>query len=113
MYLPQQYDYNDPVPTQNYLAFANAAGCGCDAIASTTFDCLVNADTLALQNASMIVSESGNFGTFAFIPVTDGDFLRERPSEQLVAKKVKGKRLLTGVSYVRPAVVHSLIRPSE
>ena len=50
-----------------------------------------------LQNASARVSESGDFGSFAFLPVTDGDFVQALPSKQLLKKAVNGKRLLLGV----------------
>lgn len=49
-----------------------------------------------LQNASAKVSEAGPFGTFAFLPVTDGTFVQKRPSEQLISKSLKGKRILSG-----------------
>jgi hypothetical protein len=55
-------------------------------------------DTNTLQNASGFVSASGAWGTFAFLPVIDGDFIRELPSKQLLEKKVSGKRVLSGVS---------------
>ena len=66
---------------------------------SSTFDCLVATDSVALQNASGTVSTTrGIFGTFAFLPVLDGDFIRTRPSEQLLLGQVSGNRLLVGVS---------------
>ena len=97
--MAKQYNYNDLVPTQYYQAFAKAAGCtgGPNTTNSTTFDCLVSADTAVLQNASGTVSESGEFGTFAFLPVTDGNFVQAAPSKQLLDKAVSGKRLLIGV----------------
>lgn len=91
-----QYNYDDAVPTQNYEAFAEHAGCT-GGSNSSVFSCLVNADTELLQRASGLVSQSGRFGTFAFLPVTDGKFVQARPSEQLLAKKVQGKRILIGV----------------
>lgn len=57
------------------------------------------ADTEVLQNASGTVSTTrGYFGSFAFSPVVDGDYIRRRPSRQLELGKVAGKRLLVGVS---------------
>ena len=99
MYVAKQFNYNDKVPTQYYQAFAEAAGCtgGSNTTNSTIFDCLVSADTAVLQNASGTVSESGDFGTFAFLPVTDGNFVQAAPSKQLLEKAVSGKRLLIGV----------------
>lgn len=93
-YLPPQFNYNDPVPTHNYQAFANAAGCG--NTASNVFDCLVNADTATLQTASGVVSTSGQYGTWAFQPVTDGDFVQGLPSQQLQSGQVNGRRILSG-----------------
>lgn len=99
MYLAKQYHYNDQVPTQHYEAFAKAAGCiaGSNTTESSVFNCLVSANTAVLQNASATVSQSGEFGTFAFLPVTDGNFVQAAPSQQLLEKAVSGKRLLIGV----------------
>ena len=64
------------------------------------FDCLVASDTVTLQKASGTVSTTrGYFGSFAFLPVVDGDYIQERPSTQLLQGKVAGKSLLVGVSY--------------
>ena len=102
MYLAKQYNYNDQVPTQYYQAFAQAAGCTGDANTTnqTVFDCLVSVDTAVLQNASATVSESGDYGTWAFLPVTDGDFIQAKPSQQLFERAVSGKRLLIGVRFL-------------
>jgi len=55
----------------------------------------VNADTAVLQNASGLVFKSWEF---AFVPVTDGKFVQARPSEQLLAIEMEGKRILIGVT---------------
>ncbi|KAF2268888.1 alpha/beta-hydrolase [Lojkania enalia] len=92
-WVPNQYNYNDAVPAKVYNDFASAAGC------STAHDrlaCLRASDSEVLQNASFKVSEAGPFGTFAFLPVTDGTFVQQRPTQQLLAKAVKGKRILSG-----------------
>lgn len=96
-----QYRYDDQVPTGHYQAFARQAGClvGDNSASPQTFACLMNADTNTLQNASGVVSTSGAWGTFAFLPVIDGHFIRELPSKQLLEKKISGKRVLTGVSH--------------
>lgn len=60
------------------------------------FECLVSADTVDLQNASSIVSPSALYGQWAFIPVTDGTMLQERPISQLVeGGNINGIRILT------------------
>lgn len=50
-----------------------------------------------LQNASAVASSLSVYGQWAFIPVTDGKLIQERPSEQLaVQRKSNGLRILTG-----------------
>lgn len=102
-YTPAIHGYRDPVPKGNYEIFAELAGCGEGSSEakrhSSVFDCLVAADTTVLQNASGTVSESrGYFGSFAWLPVVDGDMIQRRPSSQLLSGDVSGKRLLVGVS---------------
>lgn len=97
-YLPTQWDYNGAEPTQAYDLFVQETGCKTPGDNSTVFACLQSADTLVLQNASAYISAGGKYGQWAFLPVTDGDFLRKRPSEQLLAGEVNGLRMLSGVS---------------
>ena len=98
-YLPMQYPYNGWQPEQAYYSFALAAGCfpgrAYGNTSTTIFDCLVSAPSDVLQNASTNISASGTFGTWAFLPVTDGDFVQQRPSEQLLQGKVNGLRVLS------------------
>lgn len=52
---------------------------------------------MVLQNASFKVSEAGPWGTFAFLPVTDGTFIQDLPSSQLFSgSALNGKRMLSG-----------------
>ena len=104
-FLPQQYGYKDLVPSQSYYAFASAAGCfGPPALPPNNFDnsifaCLVSKDTATLQYASASVSGSGRYATWAFLPVTDGEFIQQLPSLQLLKKQVNGKSILVGVGH--------------
>lgn len=95
-----QYGYKDWVPSQSYYAFATKAGCARSTAygssPQTVFSCLVGKDTYTLQNASQSISASGTYGTWGFLPVTDGNFVQQLPSQQLLQKKVNGKRLLVG-----------------
>ncbi|KAG8161782.1 hypothetical protein KVR01_008769 [Diaporthe batatas] len=100
-FLPFQYGYKDWQPSQAYYAFATAAGCdtknaylrnGSKAI----FDCLVEADSATLMNASADVSQSGSLSTWAFLPVTDGKIIQDVPSKQLAHGNVNGLNMLTG-----------------
>lgn len=99
-YLPMQYGYKDWVPSQAYYAFATHAGCLSNTTygssATTIFQCLVAQDTTILQNASSIVSASGVSGTWGFLPVTDGVFVQNAPSQQFLLKQVNGRNLLVG-----------------
>ncbi|GAB7352186.1 hypothetical protein MBLNU459_g2664t2 [Dothideomycetes sp. NU459] len=99
-YLPMQYGYKDWVPSQSYYAFASHAGCmpntAYGSSPRTIFECLVAQNTTTLQSASFNVSASGVFGTWGFLPVTDGVFIQDLPSKQLLEKRVNGKNLLIG-----------------
>ena len=102
-YLPQQWNYGDFVPSQSYYAFAQAAGCftglpQSNITTSSVFQCLVTKDTVTLQNASAVISASGRHGTWGFLPVTDGKYIQQLPSQQLLKKQVNGLNVLVGVS---------------
>ena len=60
--------------------------------AQDTLDCLRTVDVNLLQNANAVISTSGFLGTFVFVPVVDGTFITERPTELLKAGKVNGVR---------------------
>ncbi|KAI2640842.1 putative carboxylesterase [Hypomontagnella submonticulosa] len=100
-YIAPIHRYNDTIPTAHYEKFVELAGCCQNSSRhrnhSSTFNCLVATDTLLLQNASATVSTTqGYFGSFAFLPVIDDDYIRERPSAQTLRGQVNGKRLLVG-----------------
>ncbi|RMY64749.1 hypothetical protein D0863_09589 [Hortaea werneckii] len=99
-YLPMQYPYNGWQPSQAYYAFAQAAGCfpgrAYGNTSTTILDCLRQAPTDVLQEANARISGSGTWGTWAFVPVTDGEIIRERPSSQLTRGQVNGKRVMSG-----------------
>jgi carboxylesterase type B len=98
-YLPKQYGYKDWNPSQNYYAFASAAGCsigGYSNASNTIFECLISKDTATLQKASVAVTATVTFGTWAFLPVTDGSLVQSLPSSQLLEKRVNGRSLLVG-----------------
>lgn len=78
---------------------ADFAGCadGEDVSSSEeTFQCLSTVDSDTLQNASAQVSARALFGQWAFVPVTDGTFVQERPTVQLLSGKVNGQSLVIG-----------------
>ncbi|KAI1347773.1 Alpha/Beta hydrolase protein [Xylaria sp. FL0043] len=96
-YFPTVYKYSDAFPKARYNKFVELAGCSKPPANKTTFDCLVAADTDVLQNASGTTSTTlGYFGSFAFLPVIDDDYIQERPAAQLLSAKLSGKRVLVG-----------------
>lgn len=101
LFVSQSDLHNFRIPTQSYFAFAAAAGCfqglpyGANGT-SPVFDCLVSKDTETLINASSTISQSGTYGTWAFLPVTDDAFVQDTPSRQLLRKKVNGLNILSG-----------------
>lgn len=113
-YLPQQYGYKDWQPSQAYYAFAHWAGClpnqAYGGSNQTIFQCLVEANTTTLQYASFNVSMSGKYGTWGFLPVTDGIFVQEEPSLQLLQKRVNGKNILVGNNASTSFVQHDQAR---
>jgi len=60
------------------------------------FQCLVNASFTTLQNASGEATKLVPYGTWAFLPVTDGVLLEELPSAQLLSGAVNGKYTMCG-----------------
>ncbi|KAH7117916.1 Alpha/Beta hydrolase protein [Dendryphion nanum] len=90
-WLPVQYDYNHATPTAHFRDFASKVGCG---NASVVLDCLRKVDSLSLQQASNSISTGGTYATWAFLPVTDGSFITNRPSIALKSKKLNGKAIL-------------------
>ena len=119
-FLPMQYGYADFVPSQSYYAFASALGCfGPPALpqsnsSASIFQCLVDKDTESLQNASATISGSSRYGTWAFLPVTDGVFIQQLPSQQLLKKQINGNRILVGVrSHCKICYILTLYRTTR
>jgi len=56
----------------------------------------MDVDSASLMDAAATVSQSGTWGTWAFLPVTDGKFIQERPSKQLGEGRVNGLNHLAG-----------------
>ncbi|KAF2171883.1 hypothetical protein M409DRAFT_63427 [Zasmidium cellare ATCC 36951] len=100
-YLPMQYGYKDWQPSQTYYAFAAEAGCAAKRPYGANgsvpiFECLQNATSERLINASATISQSGAYGSWSFLPVTDGVFIQDLPSRQLGRGNVNGVNALLG-----------------
>ncbi|PKS06171.1 hypothetical protein jhhlp_007488 [Lomentospora prolificans] len=95
-WVPTQPYYDDDTPTKHYNRLAETLGCEVE----EAFDCLVEADSLALQLAAHTVSSTSPtfYGNWAFVPVIDGDYVTGPPSVKLseLQGKVNGERILIG-----------------
>lgn len=61
------------------------------------FECLVERDSLVLQQANAIVSGTGRYGSWEFEAVVDGTLVMGEPSQVMLNKRVNGERMLIGV----------------
>ncbi|KAK4551465.1 hypothetical protein LTR86_011157 [Recurvomyces mirabilis] len=99
-YLPLQYPFYGWQPSQAYYTFARAVGCDSGRAygnsSATIIACLRAAPSHKLQQANAEVGASGTWGTWAFLPTTDFQFIHHRPSEQLARRAVNGLRVLSG-----------------
>ncbi len=59
-----------------------------------TLECLRNVDIELLDSVNSNIAANGFYGTFIFVPVVDGTFITERPTEALKKGKVNGVCLL-------------------
>ncbi|KAI0347662.1 cephalosporin esterase [Trametopsis cervina] len=92
LFVPSQYNFDDPIPEQIYTEFVQTTGC---ANATDTFQCLVNVDEGTLQDANVEINLSGFFGAFVVVPVIDGDLIVAPPSATIENGTLNGERLLT------------------
>ena len=67
--------------------------------AQDTLECLRAVDVKTLQSANLDINNSGFFGTYVFVPVVDGCFITDRPSELLKAGTVNGVRSPSPTDY--------------
>ncbi|KAK0496860.1 Alpha/Beta hydrolase protein [Armillaria luteobubalina] len=86
-FLPSQYAYNDTVPEFLYNTVVSSANC---TSAANSLECLRNTDVNVLEQINTDLCSSGFFGTFVFVPVVDGDFIKQRPTLALSDGKVNG-----------------------
>ena len=54
------------------------------------FTCLVGLDENALQNVNVKVNNNAFYGTFATVPVVDGEFIRDGPTKIIQSGKLNG-----------------------
>ncbi|KAH9481797.1 putative secreted lipase [Psilocybe cubensis] len=94
-FLPSQYKYNDRIPETLYREVVTQTNCSS---AADTLDCLRNVDVSILETANTVINNNGFFGTFVFVPVVDGTFITDRPTQLLKQGKVNGKILFSNTN---------------
>ncbi|KAF6759858.1 Alpha/Beta hydrolase protein [Ephemerocybe angulata] len=94
-FLPSQYWYNDHIPETLYERVIREAGCE---NAQDRLECLRDTDLSALHDVNARVAEQALYGTFAFIPVVDGEFIRTSPLAALKKGKLNSRHVLAVVN---------------
>ncbi|KAJ7732174.1 Alpha/Beta hydrolase protein [Mycena metata] len=90
-FLPSQYKYNDRIPELLFIEIVTQANC---TTAANSMACLRAVDANSLQTSNTQINNDGFWGTFLFVPVVDGTFIRQRPTLSLLEAKVNGEALL-------------------
>ncbi|KAF4613473.1 hypothetical protein D9613_008007 [Agrocybe pediades] len=89
-YLPSQYKYNSHIPETIYSQVVSLTNCTSSA---DTLECLRQAPVEILQAANAAILQNGFFGTFTFVPVVDGSFITDSPTNLIRQGKVNTKNL--------------------
>ncbi|KAK0463613.1 Alpha/Beta hydrolase protein [Desarmillaria tabescens] len=91
-FLPSQYAYNNAVPEFLYNAVVSRTNC---TSAANLLTCLRDADVNLLEQINNDLSLSAFYGTFVFVPVVDGHFIKQRPTLAFLEGKVNGEVLMS------------------
>jgi carboxylesterase type B len=108
-FLPSQYIFNGRIPEMLYSETVAQTNCSS---AADTLNCLRQVDVNTLQAANTLINDSGFFGTFVFVPVVDGTFITERPTQLLQNKQVNGQILYSVTNTFEGAVFVDTSGPS-
>ncbi|KAJ3561270.1 hypothetical protein NP233_g10298 [Leucocoprinus birnbaumii] len=84
-YLPPQYAYNSRIPEQAFTWTVEQTGCSS---APDELECLRQIDVELLNKANVNITNKGFYGLFTFVPVVDGSFITDRPTELLLRGKL-------------------------
>lgn len=91
VFLPPQLAYNDPFAENGYTAMVDATGCSGS---NDSFSCLTSVDELTFANASNAISAAAYFGYWDWVPVVDGTFLVDRPTQLIQQGKYNAKHVV-------------------
>ncbi|KAJ3743975.1 Alpha/Beta hydrolase protein [Lentinula detonsa] len=90
-FLPSQYPFDDSIPEGLFAEVVSQSNCSS---ASDALACLRAADVSVLRTVNANIQGAVFFGTFAFVPVIDGSFIRQRPTVALREGKINGHAFL-------------------
>ncbi|KAF8158921.1 alpha beta-hydrolase [Mycena galopus ATCC 62051] len=93
-FLPSQYQYNDAIPQGLFDDVVAQAGCN----GTEPLDCLRAVDGATLANINLNTILAGFQNTFTFVPVVDGSFITQSPTDALSQGKVNGDFLLSVIN---------------
>ncbi|PAV17978.1 cephalosporin esterase [Pyrrhoderma noxium] len=91
IFLPSQYNYDDPIPEKIYSDTIRLTGCGST---NNSFVCLTQVDALLLGAANLAINNAGFFGTVAFVPVVGGELIAEQPMKTIAKGFLNSERYL-------------------
>ncbi|KAH0585493.1 hypothetical protein H2248_008731 [Termitomyces sp. 'cryptogamus'] len=94
-FLPSQYSYDDRIPETLYNEVVAQTNCS---TALNTLDCLRSVDAQILETANGNIGNSGFFGVFLFVPVVDGELIKERVTKALEQKRINGDIVLAATN---------------
>ncbi|KAL0571562.1 hypothetical protein V5O48_010403, partial [Marasmius crinis-equi] len=97
-FLPSHYEYNDQIPEGLYNEVLSRTNC---TSSSNHLSCLRAVDAGLLATINEDINPAGFFGTFTFVPVIDGAFVKRRLTEDLKQGKFNGSAPADVRSYVR------------
>ncbi|KAJ7134870.1 Alpha/Beta hydrolase protein [Mycena epipterygia] len=89
--LPSQYQFNDRIPQTLFNDVASQARCN----DTHVLDCLRAVDAALLQEINLNMIIAGFTGTSTFVPVVDGSFITQSPTDVLLKGEVNGDILLS------------------
>ncbi|TFY71852.1 hypothetical protein EVG20_g1155 [Dentipellis fragilis] len=94
-FLPSQYNYNDTIVETIYSEVV--AGVNCTNF-TDTLACLRSANATALSAVDQSIATANFLGVYTFVPVVDGEFIRERPTVALQKGPVNGEVLIVSTN---------------
>ncbi|KAF8871826.1 Alpha/Beta hydrolase protein [Infundibulicybe gibba] len=109
-YVPSQYYYDDVIPEKLYSQVVALTNCS----VPDSLSCLRAADAKILEAANVHIGNSTFFGTWAFVPVVDGTFIRQRPTEAFKQGKeavMAVTNAFEGISFVNSSIAATVQIP--